>query len=85
MVATTPTARGIETWQDLIEYNHEFLIVLQQHLPLAVLKPEIVTIVAIVEIVFVATTPTARGIETYPNVASVGSRIRCNNTYRSRY
>ena len=37
-VATTPTACGIETKQTI--YKREKIILLQQHLPLAVLKPE---------------------------------------------
>ena len=60
-VATTPTACGIETKQTI--YKREKIILLQQHLPLAVLKPKNGERTNCL-VSFVATTPTACGIET---------------------
>ena len=80
-VATTPTARGIETY-----YQKSLIIVnvtLQQHLPLAVLK---LTVDIMCPPFLVATTPTARGIETLTcQLHEKSQQGCCNNTYRSRY
>ena len=62
--------------------------VLQQHLPLAVLKQHIeFNSNPVADLKLVATTPTACGIET-PSVSSLQRahlRTCCNNTYRLRY
>ena len=81
-VATTPTARGIETrlFFAIIVINN----LLQQHLPLAVLKLHFIE--SLHDIFHVATTPTARGIETMDtHNYVVCPLLSCNNTYRSRY
>ena len=83
-VATAPTACGIETCGGS-DYDTDSYV-LQQHLPLAVLKP---TIKGSIEVGApqVATAPTACGIETLiattyytPNYWDC-----CNSTYRLRY
>ena len=61
-VATAPTACGIETLPPLVLLHHFLNGKLQQHLPLAVLKPD--AVVKFHDIGCVATAPTACGIET---------------------
>ena len=64
LVATTPTARGIETAIILLFHRPRYSLLLQQHLPLAVLKPISSGMSTLRCFQSVATTPTARGIET---------------------
>ena len=56
---------------------------LQQHLPLAVLKLSTSNLGA--DNTRVATTPTARGIETLGSSSPITALLSCNNTYRLRY
>ena len=59
---------------------------LQQYLPLAVLKPVATAMIIVANCFFVATVPTACGIETL-NGDSLNLRLpsSCNSTYRLRY
>ena len=107
-VATTPTARGIETqdifWQfvmlircnntyrsrywnfSVTENNISFLCLLQQHLPLAVLKR--ITEATIIINISLRCNNTYRSRYWNDSTMSVLKEYpgaRCNNTYRSRY
>ena len=64
-VATTPTACGIETITEYCLHSAANAQKLQQHLPLAVLKRPVNSVVFLISATFVATTPTACGIETF--------------------
>ena len=67
-VATVPTACGIETWIVLEYQPLHTSIMLQQCLPLAVLKLFTTKTLIIVVLQIVATVPTACGIETCSDV-----------------
>ncbi len=85
IVATTPTACGIETLRILQSNYDDLHRSLQQHLPLAVLKLQN-TANWQGRYACVATTPTACGIETSTNVIVCGVKLTsCNNIYRLRY
>ena len=85
-VATVPTACGIETVSTLRRKRWRLSPLLQQYLPLAVLKPSNSHKFAI-SFWKVATVPTACGIETSVHYFHLLKKkpSGCNSTYRLRY